>query len=114
MLSSAIAHHRACASGLYRAYEDGAGLPLEFICGDKHIPGIDYSAKDSGSIPTFRCDNENRGEPVMSVEVTLMIVLGALAPWTEVDKLMKRRPQPSSAAHEAATSGERNKALPSQ
>ena len=49
---------------------------------------------------TFRCGNENRGEPVMSVEVTLIIVLGALALWTEVDKLMKRRPQPSGAAHE--------------
>jgi hypothetical protein len=50
----------------------------------------------------------------MSVEVTLIIVLGALALWTEVDKLMQRRPQPSSAAHEAATRGERNKGLPLQ
>jgi hypothetical protein len=50
----------------------------------------------------------------MSVEVTLIIVLGALALWTEVDKLMKPRPQPSSAAHEAATRGERNQALPLQ
>jgi hypothetical protein len=49
----------------------------------------------------------------MSVEVTLIIVLGALALWTEVDKLMKR-PHPSSAAREAATRGERNKALPLQ
>jgi hypothetical protein len=50
----------------------------------------------------------------MSVEVTLIIVLGALALWTELDKLMKRRPQPSRAAHEAVTRGQRNKALPLQ
>jgi len=63
---------------------------------------------------TFRCGNEKQREPVMSLEVTLVIVLGALALWTEVDKLMKRRPQPSSVAHEAATRGKRNKALPLQ
>jgi hypothetical protein len=62
----------------------------------------------------FRCGNEKQMEPVMSVEVTLVIVLGALALWTEVDKLMKRRPQPSSVAHEVATCGERNEALPLQ
>jgi hypothetical protein len=50
----------------------------------------------------------------MSIEVTLIIVLVALAIWTEVDKLVRRPRQPSRVAHDATTSGEQKKALPSQ
>jgi hypothetical protein len=42
--------------------------------------------------PSFLCRNDREyGESIMHPDIVLLVVLAALAVWTEVDKLWRRR-----------------------